>query len=61
MAAFVRGAKAWADTCAGCHGMRDPKDLTDRQWKVAVIHMQLRAGLDGQQARDITAFLQASN
>lgn len=61
MAAFARGAKAWANTCARCHGMRDPKDLTDDQWKVVTTHMRLRAGLDGQQVRDITVFLQGSN
>ena len=61
MAAFARGAKAWANTCARCHGMRDPKDLTDHQWKVVATHMRLRAGLDGQDIRDITVFLQASN
>ena len=61
MAAFARGAKAWANNCARCHGMRDPKDETDRQWKVVMTHMRLRAGLDGQQVRDITVFLQGSN
>lgn len=61
MVAFARGAKAWANTCSRCHNMRDPKDLTDRQWKVVTTHMRLRAGLDGQQVRDITAFLQASD
>lgn len=61
MAAFARGAKAWADGCARCHGMRDPKDLSDREWKVVMAHMRVRAGLDGRDARDITAFLQASN
>lgn len=61
MAAFARGAKAWGDNCARCHNMRDPKDLSDRDWKVVTTHMRLRAGLDGQDVRDITAFLQASN
>lgn len=61
MAAFARGAKAWGDNCARCHNMRDPKELSDRHWKVVTTHMRLRAGLDGQQVRDITAFLQASN
>lgn len=59
--AFSRGAKAWADTCVRCHNMRDPKDFSDRQWKVVMTHMRLRAGLDGQQVRDITVFLQGSN
>lgn len=61
MAAFARGAKAWGDNCARCHAMRDPKEATDRQWKVIATHMRLRAGLDGQQVRDINVFLQGSN
>jgi len=61
MAAFGRGAKAWADNCGRCHSMHDPKDFSDRQWKVITTHMRLRAGLDGKQVRDITVFLQGSN
>lgn len=61
MAAFGRGAKAWADNCVRCHAMRDPKSLNDQQWATVVAHMRLRAGLDGQVARDITLFLQGSN
>ena len=61
MAAFARGAKAWADNCGRCHAMHDPKHLSDPHWKVVTTHMRLRAGLDGTQMRDITAFLQGSN
>jgi len=59
--AFARGAQAWADTCARCHAMRDPKTESDRNWQVVVTHMRLRAGLDGAHADDILAFLQGSN
>jgi mono/diheme cytochrome c family protein len=59
--AFERGAQAWADHCARCHTMRDPKSMSDANWEVAVNHMRLRAGLDGRATRDILAFLQASN
>lgn len=59
--AFARGAKAWAETCSRCHGMRDARQFNDRQWPVITTHMRLRAGLDGQQVRDITLFLQGSN
>ncbi len=58
---FNRGVKAWSENCARCHNMRDPKEFTDGQWQVIVTHMRLRAGLTGQDARDILAFLQASN
>lgn len=58
---FARGAQAWANTCARCHSMRDPKELRDDQWRAAVAHMRVRAGLTGQEARDVLAFLQGSN
>ena len=58
---FARGAQTWANTCAGCHNMRDPKELRDDQWRVAVAHMRVRAGLTGQEARDVLVFLQGSN
>ena len=59
--AYARGAQAWANNCARCHAMRDPKTETDRRWQIVVTHMRLRAGLEGQTARDILAFLQGSN
>jgi len=59
--AFARGAKAWADNCARCHNMRDPGEYRDTLWRPVVAHMRVRAGLTGQQARDILTFLQASN
>ena len=60
-AQFARGAKAWAQTCQGCYNLRDPKELTDRNWDIVVNHMRVRADLPGQMARDIKAFLKASN
>lgn len=60
-AAFARGAKAWADNCARCHNMRDPKEFRDDQWRPIVAHMRVRAGLTGQESRDILLFLQGSN
>lgn len=61
MAAFAQGAKAWADNCSRCHNMRDPRELRDDQWRVVITHMRMRAGLTGQEARDILTFLQQSN
>ena len=58
---FIRGATLWANACVRCHNMRDPNELTDKQWIPVVSHMRLRAGLTGQDARDILAFLQQSN
>lgn len=61
LAAFARGAKAWAGNCAQCHNMRDPKDFRDDQWKSIMSHMRIRSGLTGQEARDILKFLESSN
>jgi len=58
---FARGAQTWADNCARCHNMRDPKELRDDQWRTAIAHMRVRAGLTGEEARDILVFLQGSN
>jgi cytochrome c1 len=58
---FSRGAQTWANNCARCHNMRGANELRDDQWRAAVAHMRVRAGLTGQEARDVLAFLQGSN
>lgn len=58
---YTRGVKAWQNNCSRCHNMRDPKEFRDDLWKPIVFHMRLRAGLTGQDTRDILTFLQESN
>ena len=58
---FARGAKTWANNCARCHNMRDPKELRDDQWRAVVSHMRVRGNLTGKEARDVLMFLQGSN
>ena len=58
---FARGAKAWAENCGRCHNLRAPEELTDEDWDVTVTHMRVRGNLPGALARDIAAFLKASN
>jgi mono/diheme cytochrome c family protein len=55
---FARGAQTWANTCARCHNIRDPKELRADQWRAAVAHMRVRSGLTGGETRDVLAFLQ---
>lgn len=57
----VPGAKVWAENCTRCHNARDPADLRDDQWVSTIFHMRIRAGLTGQQARDVLTFMQDSN
>jgi len=58
---FARGAKSWVNNCVRCHSVRDPKELRDDQWITTTYHMRMRAGLTGQEVRDIIKFLQMSN
>lgn len=59
--AVARGVKAWTNNCSRCHNVRDPKEMRDDQWKASVFHMRVRAGLTGQETRDILTFLQSAN
>lgn len=56
-----QGAKTWTENCARCHNIRSANELRDDQWISTVFHMRLRAGLTGQEARDVLTFLQGSN
>lgn len=58
---FAKGAKTWADTCSRCHNMRDARSLRDDQWRAAVAHMRVRAGLTATEAKNVLVFLQQSN
>jgi mono/diheme cytochrome c family protein len=60
-AQFARGAQVWANTCSRCHNMRNARELRDDQWRAAMAHMRVRAGLTGQETRDVLLFLQQSN
>lgn len=56
-----QGAKSWAENCSRCHNMREPNEFRDDLWRPIVYHMRVRAGLTGQETRDILKFLQFSN
>ena len=58
---FIKGAKVWAEVCGGCHTYRDQTDFNDNQWVTTMSHMRIRAGLTGQEMRDVVAFLQTAN
>lgn len=58
---LAKGAKAWADNCNRCHNLRGSSELRDDQWITTTYHMRIRAGLTGQETRDILTFLQSTN
>jgi hypothetical protein len=55
------GAQLWSENCSRCHNLRPPQSYSNAQWQAVVHHMRLRANLTGEEARSITAFLQASS
>jgi len=60
-ASVTAGAQTWANNCDRCHNMRDPGDFDAGQWRVIVTHMRIRAGLTGDEARDVLEFLTQSS
>ena len=55
------GAQLWADNCMRCHNGRSPDEFSPAQWETIVHHMRLRANLTGEEAREVTKFLQATH
>lgn len=58
---LARGAQAWVTQCNRCHNLRRPKELRDSEWSVVTTHMRRVGNIPGDIARDIEAFLKASN
>jgi len=58
---FAMGAQQWADNCSRCHNIRAANELRDDQWLTTIFHMRVRAGLTGEEMRNILTFLQESN
>jgi hypothetical protein len=55
------GVELWSDNCQRCHNLRPPEEFSPAQWATLVHHMRLRANLTGEEEREITKFLQASD
>ena len=60
-ASSLTGQQLYALHCARCHTERYATERTDAQWKTVMLHMQVRASLNGADAKKITEYLQASN
>ena len=58
---FLNGSKVWSNNCNRCHNMRGPTELRDDQWITTSFHMRVRAGLTGEETRDVITFLQTAN
>lgn len=54
---FATGAKEWANRCGCCHNLRSPSEFDAKNWQTIMLHMRIQAGITGQKARNIYAFL----
>ena len=54
----LTGAELYSIHCNRCHPERYPTERTAAQWKTITLHMQIRAGIPGTQARLILKYLQ---
>ena len=55
------GADLYNATCARCHSARPPVERSDKQWKIIMGHMRLRANLTAEESKKILEYLQNSN
>ncbi len=59
--ALKGGAQMWAENCMRCHNYRRPRERSDREWDVIVLHMRVRANLTANEHRQILRFLKSAN
>ncbi len=55
-----RGVRIWGEQCGRCHNMRTPQEFGIDEWHTITAHMRIRAGLTGQQIRDINAYIRST-
>lgn len=60
-AALKGGAQMWAENCMRCHNYRRPRERSDREWDVIVLHMRVRGNLTANEHRQILRFLKSAN
>ena len=51
------GADEWSNNCARCHNYRSPREFSANSWQPIMMHMRIQAGITGQEARNIYAFM----
>ena len=58
---LAEGARTYGRVCGSCHNARSPLERSDRDWATIINHMRVRGNMTGVQARNVLAFLQATN
>jgi hypothetical protein len=53
----LTGVELYAIHCNRCHPERYPTEFNEGEWKTIMMHMRVRANLDGADAREIMQYL----
>lgn len=53
------GRRQYAATCASCHTLHMPSELTTRGWRKIMVRMQVKAKIDDTKRDSILAYLTA--
>lgn len=61
ISAAVSGETVYEQNCSRCHATRSPVERSDRQWKIIVNHMRVKANLTAEETKEVLKYLQASN
>ena len=57
----LSGSKVFEQNCGKCHLPRQPKERSDKQWKIITTHMRVRANLTAEESKAVLEYLQSSN
>lgn len=60
-AVIAKGAEIYGRQCMRCHNLRSPSEFGDVNWRTIMAQMRMRANLTREEARDVLAFVQATN
>lgn len=57
----LSGSKVFEQNCGKCHLPRQPQERSDKQWKMIMAHMRVRANLTAEESKAVLEYLQSSN
>jgi hypothetical protein len=59
--AGLSGGELWANNCNRCHNAPGPGELSNKDWDIVGMHMQVRANISGDDSKKIIDFLKSVN
>ena len=54
-----KGRELYVNSCASCHGLKDPSKLTKEKWEKVMVSMQKKAKIDDSKKQLILQYVEA--